>query len=452
MILPGEGTVVLFCGLAGTLKTFLASRMCARLGWVYLPTRAVGAVDEYASSRTLLVQRTERYERCARIVLVLVEMGANIIVDGSYPTRLARHCILAAVQPNRKIIVYCHCDNDLRYRRLRIRTHDALDYGSASAKAILDQNGVKGMMEESPFEDLLAGEIQALLEVDTTAYRCTWHGCPPEDIGPLLLSILEEALYEYQRCPLPASFEEQVHAHFDNLALQYDENTTWRGDPVLLSHLRRDLFCIPSKVLDIGTGTGLATAWYTEQGHHVVGLDLSPVMLTRATERLTLTVLGSALDLPFLDAYFDLVVIRQCLHYTEPTIVLAETKRVLRTDGWFALSAIIVPNERARRLWLEFKAVTQPLRLDVYTESRLINLLKAADFRVEQTLHYKLPRREPVSNLRARAPEPHGGWLSFLEHIVHLSSREAPEIQLCLDGENLEYCQYWVTLWARKDM
>jgi SAM-dependent methyltransferase len=82
------------------------------------------------------------------------------------------------------------------------------------------------------------------------------------------------------------------------------------------------------KTLDVGCGEG----WIEALNPEVVGLDFSAVALERARENGAVhLVQGSAMDLPFEDGSFDLVVSLGCLeHFSDPTRALAEMGRVSR--------------------------------------------------------------------------------------------------------------------------
>ena len=92
-------------------------------------------------------------------------------------------------------------------------------------------------------------------------------------------------------------------------------------------------------VLDVGCGTGTGLVRYAEAGCAVAGVDVSPSMLEKATERL-----GESADLrltdggplPFDDDRFDLVMTSFVLHEVEAgkrPAVLAEMVRVLKPGG-----------------------------------------------------------------------------------------------------------------------
>lgn len=90
------------------------------------------------------------------------------------------------------------------------------------------------------------------------------------------------------------------------------------------------------RVLDLGTGPGLAAAAAAQRGAEVVGVDFSDAMLTEA-RRLHPEIefhRASAEDLPFEDGDYEVVMGNFVLHHSgDPQAVLEETIRVLREGG-----------------------------------------------------------------------------------------------------------------------
>jgi ubiquinone/menaquinone biosynthesis C-methylase UbiE len=94
-----------------------------------------------------------------------------------------------------------------------------------------------------------------------------------------------------------------------------------------------------AKVLDIGCGTGIASAPFAANGFPVTGVDSSPAMLAKAKERLPNVELveGSAEKLPFPEERFDVIVSANVFHWLDRSKALAEAQRVLRPGGVLAI-------------------------------------------------------------------------------------------------------------------
>jgi trans-aconitate methyltransferase len=91
------------------------------------------------------------------------------------------------------------------------------------------------------------------------------------------------------------------------------------------------------RILDLGCGTGHLTARIAEAGAHAVGVDRSPEMIRRATEKYPSLrfELMDAREIA-LDGNFDAVFSNATLHWIkEPEQVIAGIKKLLRPNGRF---------------------------------------------------------------------------------------------------------------------
>lgn len=98
-------------------------------------------------------------------------------------------------------------------------------------------------------------------------------------------------------------------------------------------------------IADVGCGNGLYLAALDARAHRgtVVGLDLSPGMLTAARPRAPHAELAAAdaMRLPLADATIDVALAMHMLyHVPEPTQALSELRRVVKPDG----RAVVVLN------------------------------------------------------------------------------------------------------------
>jgi ubiquinone/menaquinone biosynthesis C-methylase UbiE len=131
------------------------------------------------------------------------------------------------------------------------------------------------------------------------------------------------------------------------------------------------------KALDIGTGTGWLAIGFAQRlpGVHVVGLDLSDVVLELAREnaqergvssRVSFEK-GDAQDMPFEDDTFDLVISSNTLHLLKnPVRMFDEMQRVLKSDGRFLINDF-------RRSWLGI--LTEHVR-SAYSPEEVRDLLR----------------------------------------------------------------------------
>ena len=92
-------------------------------------------------------------------------------------------------------------------------------------------------------------------------------------------------------------------------------------------------------ILDVGCGTGLASAPFISNGFPVTGVDSSDAMLAKAKESAPQATFmkGEAEALPFPNERFDVVISAQTFHWIDRTRALAEAHRVMRPGGMIAV-------------------------------------------------------------------------------------------------------------------
>jgi ubiquinone/menaquinone biosynthesis C-methylase UbiE len=162
-------------------------------------------------------------------------------------------------------------------------------------------------------------------------------------------------------------------------AEHYDRESRWwmRNVVEQFAAAARGRGVADGKVLDVGSGSGLATIRLAGMlpGAQFTGLELCPPVLERARQNATSSGLdgrvafemGSAEDMPFADAAFDLVVCLSTLHLLDnPVDMLNEVQRVLKPGGRFYIRDY-------RRTWLG--ALSGHIRA-CYTLSEASDLLK----------------------------------------------------------------------------
>lgn len=157
-----------------------------------------------------------------------------------------------------------------------------------------------------------------------------------------------------------------AEATFDDLAGAYDRFRVGYAD-ALYDVLATVGIGAGASVLDIGCGTGLATAELVRRGCFLTGADVSESMLERAHARMPQTrfVNASAEELPFADDAFDAASSAQAFHWFDRTRALAEIVRVVRPGGPVAIWwKGLVPDDPTRLLRI---AVAADLGLDAVT-------------------------------------------------------------------------------------
>jgi SAM-dependent methyltransferase len=108
--------------------------------------------------------------------------------------------------------------------------------------------------------------------------------------------------------------------------------------------LRRHLPGRSLEVLDIGGGTGIHSAWLTDDGHHCTVIDAVPKHVQAAHRSGLASVVADARALPVAGNSFDAVLVMGPLYHLpradERHQVLAEAARALRPGGLLVAAAI----------------------------------------------------------------------------------------------------------------
>ena len=139
--------------------------------------------------------------------------------------------------------------------------------------------------------------------------------------------------------PTVREFWDEQSAHFD------DEVDHGLGDPAARAawraHLQEWLPAPPSRVLDLGCGTGSLSLLAVQDGHRVTGIDLAPTMVEEARRKCS----GYPAEFhegdagnPAVDGPFDAVMARHLLWtLPEPAQALTRWVSLLRPGGRLVL-------------------------------------------------------------------------------------------------------------------
>lgn len=148
------------------------------------------------------------------------------------------------------------------------------------------------------------------------------------------------------------------------------------------------------RLLDIACGPGILAAALAGDARQLVGLDSTPEMIDLARARcaeagLTNTEfrLGDAEALPFDNAEFDGVVSRLAVHhFSEPTRVLREARRVVRPEGQVVVADIVSSaNGEEAALHNALERLRDPTHVRMLSKAELLDAIDASGLRVHAT-------------------------------------------------------------------
>ena len=118
--------------------------------------------------------------------------------------------------------------------------------------------------------------------------------------------------------------------------------------PALIDVLRKHCSFTPEHIIaDIGSGTGLLSKVFLENGNRVIGLEPNSEMRAAGDEFLAdyrnfSSVNGSSEATTLLDASVDFITAAQAFHWFEPNATRKEFARILKPGGW----VVVMWNDR----------------------------------------------------------------------------------------------------------
>jgi SAM-dependent methyltransferase len=132
----------------------------------------------------------------------------------------------------------------------------------------------------------------------------------------------------------------------------------------------------PSRVLDVGCGTGTFTAYLRSRGVSAYGVD------QLASGNLAPLVRADATRLPIAPSSCDVILLLDVLEHTDDVAVLREARRVLRDDG---VAIVLVPAWP----WLWSARDERAGHLRRYTRPALTAAVERAGLRIERWTFYQ---------------------------------------------------------------
>lgn len=171
---------------------------------------------------------------------------------------------------------------------------------------------------------------------------------------------------------------------FDRRAGRYEGGATsrWR-DPVQRASLAAVGLTGDDALLDVGCGTGAASRAASAVADLVVGVDLAPEMIRRATELATGVenvrfLVADSEQLPFGDGAFTAVLCSNSFHhYPDPLRAVREMGRVLATGGRLVIGDACADLRTARIADAVLRRI-EPGHVRLYGSSELGSFLQRA--------------------------------------------------------------------------
>lgn len=161
-------------------------------------------------------------------------------------------------------------------------------------------------------------------------------------------------------------------------AAGYAAETNWVQDGRLISPLLPGGSPSVSSnlLLDLCAGTGAVSLYASLRGWRVHALDVTSSMLSRIEAPDIVRSVGDATRTAFLDRSFDVVTMRQALHYLECDSAIREMLRLSRR--FISLGQITLWRSSDREVWERYFSVASPGRRHVFAPGEIAKLIRRA--------------------------------------------------------------------------
>jgi SAM-dependent methyltransferase len=155
---------------------------------------------------------------------------------------------------------------------------------------------------------------------------------------------------------------DSVLTTFRARATAYDSETNWIHDRRIIARmLPRGR---PGLLLDLCAGTGAVSCFASSKGWFVHALDISHSMLAEIRDPRIVRSVGNAEATAFLNQSFDVVAMRQALHYLDADLAIREMLRLSR--GIVSLCQITLWQADHRDIWHKYFSVASPGRKHIF--------------------------------------------------------------------------------------
>jgi ubiquinone/menaquinone biosynthesis C-methylase UbiE len=193
----------------------------------------------------------------------------------------------------------------------------------------------------------------------------------------------------------------QIREEFSRQAKAMSQAAAF-NETEILQRITAVLGCAPDEhLLEIACGPGILAEAVAPLVKELVCVDATPAMIILARERLAKTgvtnvkfVESFAEQLPFEDAQFDVIVTRLSLHhFADIPAVLAELRRVLRSQGRLVVADIVTSEDpEEARLHNALEQLRDPSHVRMFSAKELIQALQSAGFELKSKNDWMQPR------------------------------------------------------------
>jgi len=140
-------------------------------------------------------------------------------------------------------------------------------------------------------------------------------------------------------------------------------------------------------ILEIGIGTGVVALEMINRVQKITGIDISQEMIDKINHDGITPIVANAHNLPFEDESFELIYMRNVIHYIDdPKKVFSEIYRCLKPGGQFLFSQVVPPDDSISKEydWLVGRDIHYPTKSEILGLFSPFHSVKQDDFVLEK--------------------------------------------------------------------
>jgi len=236
-----------------------------------------------------------------------------------------------------------------------------------------------------------------------------------------------------------------IKQHFNNLAANYDEETSWRLNEALINIFIEAVPEASGRIVELGCGTGIISKALKRK--NIIGIDCSEKMCELYEKNNFKAICSDLRDIPMEDNSVELFLIRQVFQYftlEDLTSVLDEIERIGSQDNCVVVTHHFVsPENNSMKNWLiKLKKHIQPLRKAMYSGSDISNFFTTRNWTNNYTKTSYHKRRIDVIKYFKKSNEIKN-YNEFSEWLKRSVDDKKNKICISFQDNILSYEQQW---------
>ena len=141
------------------------------------------------------------------------------------------------------------------------------------------------------------------------------------------------------------------------------------------------------KILEVGIGTGAVAKIISNRIGSLTGIDISKEMISNIDHPNIEAILADVKSLPFNSETFDLIYMRNVLHYIDqPEKGFSEICRCMKPKAYFLLSQVVPPDDSISEEydWLVGRNIHYPTQKEIIDMFKEFSIIKRSEYVLEK--------------------------------------------------------------------